>query len=298
MTHRAASLSLALLLGAAFGLSTWLQPRALDWRGPRAQAGSLLEVLLGDGRRMFANHFFTKADVYLHSGYYPSLFDQAKMNCEGQRAGTAHDAESGAEHTKPAHDEEAHDFLGKPTDWLDAFGRKFRITEHTHLETNGAEREILPWLRLSAELDPQQVETYTVAAYWLRAKLGKVPEAEEFLREGLRANPDSPEILFELGRLLYENREDATRARNVWQRALRKWQKTEAAKAEPDKFLLDRILTSLARLEEREGNVAKAIEYSIQLKTVSPHPEVIEKQIEELRGSLLQAATNAPAPPR
>ena len=58
------------------------------------------------------------------------------------------------------------------------------ITEHTHLE-GGNEREILPWLRLSAELDPQRVETYTVAAYWLRA-VGKMVEAEHFLREGLR----------------------------------------------------------------------------------------------------------------
>jgi len=41
------------------------------------------------------------------------------------------------------------------------------------------EREILPWLRLSAELDPQRVETYTVAAYWLR-NMGKIAEAEQF----------------------------------------------------------------------------------------------------------------------
>src|SRR5437667_4857091 len=60
-------------------------------------------------------------------------------------------------------------------------------------------REILPWLRLSAELDPNSVRTYTVAAYWLRERMGKVAEAEQFLREGLRANPGSYAILFELG---------------------------------------------------------------------------------------------------
>jgi len=32
--------------------------------------------LLGDGRRLFANHFFIMADVYFHSGYYPSVFDR------------------------------------------------------------------------------------------------------------------------------------------------------------------------------------------------------------------------------
>lgn len=300
MTARAASLLLALLVSAGFGLATWLQPRSLAWRGQRAQAGSLLQVLLGDGRRMFANHFFTKADVYLHSGYYPSIFDQAKMNCEGQLNGTAHAHDHDAEAGKRAHedDEHGHDFLGKPTDWLDAFGRKFRITEHTHLEGVGNEAEILPWLRLSAELDPQQVETYVSAAYWLRTKLGKVVEAEAFLRDGLRANRDSYEILFELGWLLYDNHKDFARARNVWELALRKWQKTETAKPEPNRKALHDILLSLARLEEHAGNFAKAIEYSYQLKPVAPHPEIIDQQIEELRGYQRKAATNSPAPSR
>ena len=53
---------------------------------------------------------------------------------------------------------------------------------------------------------------------------GKVAEAEKFLRDGLRANPDSYEILFELGRLYYESEHDAARARNVWELALRRWQ--------------------------------------------------------------------------
>ena len=35
----------------------------------------MLGVLLGDGRRMFANHFFVKADAYFHSGFYPTVFD-------------------------------------------------------------------------------------------------------------------------------------------------------------------------------------------------------------------------------
>src|SRR5438309_1796727 len=86
----------------------------------------------------------------------------------------------------------------RAADWIERFGRHFLITQHSHL-SGGNEREILPWLRFSAELDPQRVETYTVAAYWLRS-MGKIVEAERFLRDGLLANPGSPEILFELGR--------------------------------------------------------------------------------------------------
>ena len=51
-------------------------------------------------------------------------------------------------------------------------------------------------------------ETYTVTAYWLRERMGKVDEAEKFLREGLRENPDSYEIMYELGRVYAENQND------------------------------------------------------------------------------------------
>ena len=84
-------------------------------------------------------------------------------------------------------------------------------------------REILPWLKLSADLDPDNVQTYTVTAFWLRVRMHKVAEADAFLHEGLRNNPDSYDILFELGRLYYENYHDTDRARNVWEQAVRKW---------------------------------------------------------------------------
>lgn len=285
MNARLPGLVLGLLLTIDFSLATLLQPRSVAWRGGRAQADTMLKVLLGDGRRMFANHFFTKADVYFHSGYYPSLFDQARLQCESQLSGADPDhATAGGAETIGRNDHpEDHDFLGKPKDWLDRFSRAFRVTEHTHLGGGGTEREILPWLKLAAELDPHQVETYTVAAYWLRTKLGKVAEAEAFLREGLRANPDSEEILFELARLLWENRHDAVRARNLLEAALRCWDKHAAGVAQPDKVFRGRILVVLARLEEQTGDLPAAIRHLRLLQEVSPHPEVIQRQIEELQ---------------
>src|SRR6266851_5137891 len=215
----------------------------------------ILQFLLGDGRRIFANHFFVKADIYFHSGYYPSIFDrnQAPMDAHHMTG-----EETGHEDQEQEHEKEM-SFLGPPRDWFERFGRHFLVTEHTHLE-GGNEREILPWLQLSAELDPQRVETYTVAAYWLRKRLGKVAEAEQFLREGLRANPNSPEILFELGRLYFESYHDTVRARNVWELALRKWTAQESGKKEPDLFLLEEIAVNLSALEEQAGNLPRAID--------------------------------------
>ena len=72
------------------------------------------------------------------------------------------------------------------------------------MDGNGASevKEIMPWLKISAELDQHRVETYLVTAFWLRVRMNKVDDAEEFLRDGLRANPGSAAILYELGQLL------------------------------------------------------------------------------------------------
>lgn len=283
-------LVLGLLLAVCFALATTIQPRTQAW-SDRAKSGNVLKMFLGDGRRMFADRFFRQADISFHSGYYPSIFDRR------EQPGKSAMASGTDEHA--AHDEAAHEkamaFLGQPRDWIEGFGRHFRVTEHTHL-AQGQEREILPWLRLSAELDPQRVDTYTVAAYWLREKLGKVKEAEEFLREGLRNNPNSYEILFELGRLYRESLHDAERARNVWEFALRKWSEQESGKDKPNLFPLEQIVVNLARVEEEAGRFERAIGLLELGKKASPNPAALQKQIDEIRGKLASPSSAPKAP--
>jgi tetratricopeptide (TPR) repeat protein len=267
-------LVLVLLVAACFSLATVVQPRAESW-SRRGETDGVLKVLLGDGRRLFANQFFVEADVSFHSGYYPSVFDQTPAREERGHL-TGDEGASGDEHERKMK------FLDPPRDLLERFGRHFLITEHTHLQ-GGNEREVLPWLKISADLDPQRVETYTVAAYWLRTRLGKVREAESFLREGLRNNPNSYELLFELGRLYSENEHDPARARNVWELALRRWREQEPKKAEPDTLALEQIAINLGRLEEKAGNLGRAVDYLETARAVSPKPEALQQQIEDLK---------------
>jgi tetratricopeptide (TPR) repeat protein len=232
---------------------------------------------------------FVKADAYFHSGYYPSIFDQqhAPTNSQHMVEETVdsdhhdHNSQGQTDHAEEEH-EKAMSFLDEPRDWIERFGRRFMITTHSHL-SGGKEREILPWLRLSADLDPHRIETYTVAAYWLRANLHKSIEAEQFLREGLRANPESYEILFELGRLYYEDSHDVIRARNLWEMAYQRWNQQESKKENPNFFALSQITVRLANLERDVGRYAKAIEWLQKAKTASPDPEAIQKQIDQLR---------------
>jgi tetratricopeptide (TPR) repeat protein len=268
-------LILVLLLAAAFSLATLVQPRAQTW-DRRGNSANVLNLVLGDSRRMFANHFFVKADVSFHSGYYPSIFDQAIPPKDSKHMTSEEGSSEAEEHERKM------SFLGAPRDWIECFGRHFFITKHTHLE-NGNEREILPWLKLSAELDPQRIDTYVVASYWLRNRLGKVAEAEQFLREGLRNNPQSYELLYEMGCLYEENYHDHNRARHVWEYALRQWHEQEPGKKDPDLIGLNKTIIHLARLEEGTGNLDRAIEYLQEAIKSSPNPDALRQQIVELK---------------
>jgi tetratricopeptide (TPR) repeat protein len=277
--------------GLAASLDLWFQ----GWEGNRAESADPLNVLMGESRRMFANHFFVKADAYYHSGFYPTVFD----NRDAFR--TPHMAEDTG--TVAGHNEgDETSFLGKPRDWIDAFSRQFFPSRHTHLDEGGASgdlgdssevREIMPWLRLAAELNPNDVRTYTVTAYWLRERMGKTAAAEQVLREGLRENPNSYEIMYELGRVYAETRKDPERARNLWRAALVQWNKQEASSADPDKFLVDEITSHLALLEEKRGNYQQALAYMEQWKAHSPSPEAVQKYIDDVRRKI--SPTGQPA---
>lgn len=302
---RAAFLSMIALLVICFGLAARLDVWFQTWEGNRAESADVLGVMLGDARRMFSNHFYVKADAYYHSGFYPSVFDNK------QAFQTAHIAEdSGAAATGQNTGDELK-FMGKPLDWIDAFGRNFIPNRHTHLDEGGASGqtddlsgspevgEILPWLQLSATLDPNNIRAYTVAAYWMRERMNKPDEAEKFLREGLQANPGSYEILYELGRVYNENHHDPIRARNLWEAALKswhhRWPNMEDGMKDPDaSFSYDQIVSKLAGVNEKMGNYPETLKYMELWKDASPNAKDVQKLIDDFLNSR-HLITNAPS---
>ena len=292
---------------------------------------SLIETLLGESRRLFANHFFVKADAYFHSGAYPTIFDQ-----KGSGPQTLHiSADAGA--AAADHPDRAVGFLNAPLDPLESFGRKFFPTEHTHLDSGGAStctdpshnhshdhdhdhdghpdhaahdhdhdhdhgaadsggdvREMLPWLKAATALDPNNVETYTVTAFWLRTKLNRSREAEEFIRDGLWNNPRHPVLLFELGRIFFQDRKDFDRARNVFEAALRHLPEPPPNATTQDRFLELQIVSQLAEMEEKTGRFARSIELWEHAKQISPNPAGPQKHIDDLRAKLAPPASSQP----
>jgi tetratricopeptide (TPR) repeat protein len=281
-----------LLVVIAVCFTTWLAPWFQQARAHRS--GDVITTALGDSRKLFARHFYVKADAYFHNGYYPTIYDTKPGGELHMAAGTGG---THADHVKEM------DFLGEPKDWIDRFSRHFYPSEHTHLgeeecehckhgdahehaeqkSADGLEREMLPWFKLAATLDPEQPQTYVVASFWLSRKLGKVDEAERFLREGLRHNPGNFEILYELGRIACEHRKDTRRARNLWVLSLESFRKADPTVQDSELLLHCQILSSLAKLEQEEKNNAEAIRYFTELKRYSPFKEQVQAWIDYLK---------------
>jgi tetratricopeptide (TPR) repeat protein len=273
-------LTLSLLLGC-FTLATVLEPLFSKMPMREGSTPSVLAAMMGDSRRMFANHFFAQADAYFHSGFYPTIFDTAVPEERG------HLTEAREDHEKEAHEGT---FLGHPADWIDRFGRNFYPTVHTHLG-NGQEGEILPWLKLSADLDPTRVETYVTAAYWLRTTLNKPDEAEEFLRQGLRSNPDSYEILLELGRIDFYNKADTRVARNLYELALQKWRRADSVGQKPDGHIYEEIFGELVRADRKEGDLKQELADLQELLKVSPNKDSLRQTIADVTAQLSRPGT-------
>jgi tetratricopeptide (TPR) repeat protein len=290
-----ARLILILLFVSCFSLAAWLEPRHAEKHHQGEPSESVLGSLLGDGRKTVADYFYVQADVYFHSGYYPSIFDQARREEE---------QESDISHPEEGEAHEAKGFLGEPRDWIDRLSRNFRPSRHTHLHGEGL-REMLPWMKLSAELDPHRVQTYLVTAYWLREGMGKSAEAEDFIRDGLWANPHSPDLLFALGKIYLQDRKDYPRAKYIFLAALRCWherddpkpEKSENAGEARDYLLLEGILGALIQEEIRAGHLDQALEYAKSLKANAANPEGVQKRIDELQARINAGAgqTNPPA---
>src|SRR6478736_1436899 len=75
-----------IVLAYTLGTATYL--RAVNRADAMRPDEGAFKKLLEDGRRLFAGQFIEMADVYFHSGMYPSIFDRAN-NAKATKAVTS-----------------------------------------------------------------------------------------------------------------------------------------------------------------------------------------------------------------
>ncbi len=186
-------------------------------------------------------------------------------------------------------------FLGPPRDWIERFGRHFIV--HRAHPSGRQQRERNPAL---AEDSPpswtRRRSTPTSSPPFGCATSARSRKPSVFSAKACSPTRTATKSCFELGRLCYENNHDAARARKIWELALRRWSEQEAANKKPDLLKLDQIAVNLSRLEEQEGNLARAIQLLELAQKGSPHPEALQKQIDDLKQKLAaQPRSAAPA---
>jgi hypothetical protein len=159
---------------------------------------------------------------------------------------------------------------------------------------------MLPWLKLSAELDPQRIQTFITTAYWLRKGLGKSAEAEDFIRDGLKANPHSPDLLYALGEIRLQDHQDYVHAKNILLAAKKEWHQRDDPKPAVSKdgeetkdyLLLESILGGLITEEEAAGHPDQAVRYLEELKPDAADPKGVQDRIDELQAKIQAGKAN------
>lgn len=210
-----------ILLGIlAFSLATRL---TLGRQTDLPHSESLSKALLGDVRIMLGNRFYRQADVYFHRGL-------DYQNPESQLSDSI----------------------------FARLHNELEPNSHLHAENKSEIREIMPWLELTMRINPDDLESQVVAAYWLWRHLERPDLAENVLLRAQRDNPYAFEIQIEKARL-YLHQANWPQAQAALNAALGFWEKTGNPEEEADRLAKGEALMMRALLLEADNRIADAI---------------------------------------
>ena len=256
------------MAGAAATLAFLLGRVAPDERAQVVSGGDALSVAFGDAKTVISQTLVHKADSYFHGG--------VDMECPDHEHGHAEEA-ARTDATRRRVHEDAHGTFD-PWQWINARIRAPQV--HAHLEGEKSV-ELIPWLWASVKTDPHNVDAWTTAWHTANNMMGDRTLAEEILNEGLKRNPDSVELLFYLGRHLYNRGEgDAAAAERVFAKARAAGLKAcggdlsrlNGKEAETLAFVLD----YLSAFAEKRGDVATVMTCLAEAERINAVPVIME----------------------
>lgn len=233
----------------------------------RSDVPALWQVL-GEARSIMSNLSLLQADLYFHGGIKDACDEHTGPYAFIER-GADHD------HDKYLHGEISHDV--SPYNVLLRLSDEISVTEHIHLEGDQL-KEIVPWLYLASEVDPNNVLAYTLAGYYLAYRLDKTDQAIAYLKKGLMNNPDSWEVNGEIGRIYFQKLKDYDASARYLSRA-----KVLLDKTPHDKFQERAILAYLALSYEKLGEGQKALPLYHRLDSLFPDRDLYKEKMRQLR---------------
>ncbi len=176
--------------------------------------------LFGQFRSSMSDFLWLKVDKYVHNGVdLRATTPEEKAAATADAVGAAHD-DGNREHKAG---EETTVVPSRASDWRGKFGDVERaiqpyqdMAHHEHHDP----KEALPLFRLMTLSNPHFIPGYTVGAAMIARDKTKLNEAQAFLNEGLKNNPQSIEIEDALGSLLTQKRRDYAAAMPHLQHAI------------------------------------------------------------------------------
>ena len=203
-------------------------------RRPQAATGDdALSVAFGDARRTISAALVHKADSYYHGGVEMDGGHRCELDGHGDHDSCGddhcrhdpcghdscdhdHDGHAPARPSKPQSDNRNSASLPDPWRWINDRVRAPQVERH--LEGRRAV-EMIPLLWASVRADPRNIDAWTTAWYIAGRTMRDAELAEKILDEGLRLNPDEPELLFTRARGILSAKGDRSRARDLMRKA-------------------------------------------------------------------------------
>ena len=198
------------LLAAACASGLFLVPAAAR---PQAATGEdALSVAFGDARRTISAALVHKADSYYHGG----VEMDGGHHCDHD--GHDHDGHDSCGHDHDGHPAAQPEKPARPDPWRWINDRVRAPQVERHLEGRRAV-EMIPLLWASVRADPKNIDAWTTAWYIAGRTMRDAALADKILDEGLRQNPDEPELLFTRARGVLSAKGDRAVARGLMQKA-------------------------------------------------------------------------------
>jgi tetratricopeptide (TPR) repeat protein len=209
------------------------------------EGSSLAAAMFGQTRHAFGSQLYETADRYFHRGV-PHAEERAISSGFFARVGEA-----------------------------------VAPTGHAHL-SGASTKEMLPWLWLSLKMDPGNMETHRVAAFWLVQEIGRPDLARQVLKQAAQTSPFSYQVKLDEGRLALREGQPAE-AREAFAAALAFWPRRQGVDEELARFERADILMYMALLDEIDGHRAEAEAELEQILALFPERQGVRDRLETLR---------------
>ncbi len=217
---------LALTAPTARRASAYRPGFKLDAAAEREVGSSPFGRIMGEVRASLSDTMWVKTEVYMHRGvaYEAHKIDMLSDNHHpGDHEGDHDDHDAHDDHHDHGHFLKT--LIPPPTeDYRGFIGKLHRTTQpwnepNTPDEHMGGE-ELLPWYRLITLSNPHHWRGYMIGTWWLtqqKSEKGEaLQEAEKFIDEGIRNNPEIFQLQLMRGRLQMKNEQ--------WPEAVRSFQ--------------------------------------------------------------------------